>query len=189
MITNLNLQAKQRGAALVTGLIFLAVLSLLGVSAMKMSIMEERMSGNMRDRMLAMRAAEMGLRYAEQHILDNDPTTNTPKPIDGVTDFDTSCTDGICYYGAGAEPPIPAWTTYCTPSCPISYVTGGVFKVNGVTYTAPLLPQGVLPPTYLIEGMRKAAPGAGWRYYYRITIRAQGAKPGTVVWLQELFRP
>ena len=189
MITNFNLRAKQSGAAFVTGLIFLAVLTLLGVSAMKMSIMEERMSGNMRDRMLAMRAAEMGLRYAEQHVRDNDPTTNTPKPIDGVTDFDTSCTDGICYYGAGVESPIPAWTTYCTPNCPISYVEGGVFRVNGATYTAPVLPVGVPPPTYLVEGMRKASPGGDWRYYYRITIRAQGAKPGTVVWLQELFRP
>ena len=189
MIINSSLRATQRGAAFVTGLIFLAVLTLLGVSAMKMSIMEERMSGNMRDRMLAMRAAEMGLRYAEQHVRDNDPTTNTPKPIDGVTDFDTSCTDGICYYGAGVNPTVAAWTTYCTPTCPISYVTGNVFRTDGITYTAPVLPLGVPAPTYLVEGIQKTPPGNSMRYYYRITIRAQGAKPGTVVWLQEVFRP
>ena len=33
------------------------------------------------------------------------------------------------------------------------------------------------------------AGGSSWIYYYRITVRAQGAKQGTVVWLQEVFRP
>ena len=43
--------------------------------------------------------------------------------------------------------------------------------------------------TYLIEGIQKTPPGNFLRYYYRITVRAQGAKQGTVVWLQEVFRP
>jgi type IV pilus assembly protein PilX len=190
MIKNSRALIDQKGAAFVTGLIFLAVLTLLGVSAMKMSIMEERMSGNMRDRVLALRAAEMGLRYAEQHIRDNDSSTNTPKPIDGITDFDASCTDGVCYYGAGVSPPTTAaWTTYCTPNCPITYVEQTVFRTNGMEYTAPTLPLGVPAPTYLIEGIQKTPAGNSLRYYYRITIRAQGAKPGTVVWLQEVFRP
>ena len=181
---------KQVGAAFVTGLIFLMVLSLLGITVAKMATIEERMSGNMRDRMIAMQAAEMALRYAEQHIRDNDSTTNTPKAIDGVEEFDATCTAGLCYYGAGvAAPAVSASTTYCTPTCPISYVESNVFRTNGVAYTAPTLPNGVPAPTYIIEGIQKTPPGSGLRYYYRITVRAQGLKPGTVVWLQEVFRP
>lgn len=184
-----NLHLKQSGAVFMTGMIFLLVLSLLGLAAMKMATMEERMSGNMRDRMLAMQAAEMGLRYAEQHIRDNDPSTISPIPIDGLTDFNAACTNGLCYYGAGMNAPVPAWTTYCTKDCPIRYIVGNVFRVNGVSYTAPALPVGVPAPTYLIEGIQKTPPGNILRYYYRITIRAEGAKPGTVVWLQQVFRP
>lgn len=190
MNRNINLNIHQEGAVFVTGLIFMLVLTLLGVTAMKMATVEERMSGNMRDRMLAMQAAEMGLRYAEYHVRDNDPTTNSPRPIEGLSEFDTVCTSGLCYYGAGTNSPdVASWTTLCAPTCPISYVEGNIFRVDGVTYTAPLLPAGVPPPTYLVEGILKTPPGNVQRHYYRITIRAQGAKPGTVVWLQEIFRP
>ncbi len=182
---------KQQGAVFATSLIFLVVITLLGVTAMKTATLEERMAGNLRDRNLALQAAEMGLRYAEQHIRDNDPATNVPTPIEGVTGFDAACTGGYCYYGAGVDAPVnPAWRANCTPNCPLSYAAGTVFNTNGIPYTAPALPAGVLaPPTYLIEGIRKTPPGSGMRYYYRVTVIAQGAQPGTVVRLQEVFRP
>lgn len=196
MNANYCFQQKQHGATFVTGLIFLVVITLLGVTAMKTASMEERMSGNLRDRNLALQTAEMALRYAEQHIRDNDPTTNTPTPINGITGFDAACTGGLCYYGTGVAAPgepgnlgDPAWVTNCTPLCPIAYVAGTVFRVDGIPYTAPALPAGVPAPTYLIEGIRKTPPGSSLRYYYRITVRAQGAKQGTVVRLQEIFRP
>lgn len=196
MRNNLSFLKKQSGAALVTGLIFLMVLTLLGISAVRTASMEERMSGNLRDRNLALQAAEMALRYAEQHVRDNDPATNVPTPIDGLIGFDTTCTAGLCYYGAGIaargtpeNPGVPAWIAYCTPDCPINYVEGTVFNVDGVNYTAPELPVGLPAPTYLVEGIRKTPPGSGVHYYYRITVRAQGAREGTVVQLQEIFRP
>lgn len=197
MNANFCLPQKQLGATFVTGLIFLVVLTLLGVTAMKTASMEERMSGNLRDRNLALQTAEMALRYAEQHIRDNDPTTNAPAPILGVTGFDEDCPAGLCYYGTGVAAPgepgnpgNPAWVTYCAPFCPIIYNAGTVFRVDGIPYTAPALPVGVPAPTYLIEGIRKTPPGSSsLRYYYRITVRAQGAKQGTVVQLQEIFRP
>ena len=138
------------------------------------------------------------MRFAEQHIRDNDPSTTAPVQIDGILNFDPTCTNGLCYYGAGVPAPgepgnpvtTPVWLTNCTPLCPISYAAGTVFRTNGIAYTAPALPAGVPAPTYIIEGLRKIPPGGGSvRYYYRITVRAQGAKQGTVVRLQEIFRP
>ncbi|SFP82078.1 type IV pilus assembly protein PilX [Nitrosomonas cryotolerans] len=189
MNRNPSLRQKQSGIVFVTGLIFLLILTLLGVSAVKTASIEERMSGNLRDRHLALQAAEMGLRYAEQYIRNNNPAV--PPLIVGVTGFDATCTNGLCYYGEGVDAPtVPVWTTYCTPDCPISYHVGNTFSVNNVvTYTAPALPAGVPAPTYLIEGIRKIRPGSVIQYYYRITVRGQGAKPGTTVWLQEVFKP
>jgi type IV pilus assembly protein PilX len=68
-------------------------------------------------------------------------------------------------------------------------VEGTVFNVDGVGYTAPDLPDNLPAPTYIIEGIKKTPPGGGVHYYYRITVRAQGFRQGTVVQLQEIFRP
>lgn len=56
----------QAGAALLTGLIFMVVLTLLALAAMRTTILEERMSGNARDRDAAFQAAEAALRAGEQ---------------------------------------------------------------------------------------------------------------------------
>lgn len=60
---------NQHGFVLVTSLIFLIVLSLLGVMALRGSLFEERMSANDRDRAIAREYAEMALRDAERDIL------------------------------------------------------------------------------------------------------------------------
>ena len=60
---------RQRGAALVVALIMLLVMTVLGITAMQVTRMEERMAGNSRDVNLAFQAAEAGLRDAEGRIL------------------------------------------------------------------------------------------------------------------------
>jgi type IV pilus assembly protein PilX len=55
---------------MITALIFLVILTIMGVTAARMSSLEERMAGNMRDRAVAFRAAEMGLRDAERDIMN-----------------------------------------------------------------------------------------------------------------------
>ena len=61
---------RQRGAVLVTAMLLLLVLTIIGVTVMQMSRMQERMAGNSRDVNLAFQAAEAGLRNAEQFIED-----------------------------------------------------------------------------------------------------------------------
>jgi len=62
----------QRGAILVTSMLLLLVLTIIGVTVMQMSRMQERMSGNSRDVNLAFQAAEGALRAAEQFIGDQE---------------------------------------------------------------------------------------------------------------------
>lgn len=57
------------GFVLITSLIFLVVLSMLTLMALRKSLFEERMSGNDRDTYVAREAAELALRDAERDIL------------------------------------------------------------------------------------------------------------------------
>lgn len=59
---------SERGAALVVGLVFLVVMTLIAVTAMQSTTLQERMAGNVRDRSLAFQAAEAALRAGEQWI-------------------------------------------------------------------------------------------------------------------------
>ena len=166
---------RQRGAALLTGLIFMVILTLLGITAARMAGLEERMSGNMRDRSLAMQAAERALRDAEQDIKNSGR-------VSGLTNFVADCTNGLCYNGiAGYGTPI--WTT-------VSMTAAPSVEYGANTPAAPGDIEGLsASPRYLIEGIRKTPPGGGEDFFYRVTVRAQGANPNTVVWLQEIYKP
>lgn len=68
----------ERGSALAIALIFLLLMTLLGVSAMRSSNLQERMAGNLRDRNMAFQAAEAALRAGETWLLQlpNQATAN-----------------------------------------------------------------------------------------------------------------
>ena len=63
-----NAPCASDGAALVIALIMLLVMTVLGIAAMQMTRMEERMAGNSRDINLAFQGAETGLRDSEEII-------------------------------------------------------------------------------------------------------------------------
>lgn len=60
---------RQQGAVLVVGLIFLVLMTLVGVTAMRTGVLDERMAGNLRDTKVAFEAAEAALRNAEEDEL------------------------------------------------------------------------------------------------------------------------
>lgn len=61
---------SQQGVVLVVGLIMLVVMTLLAVSSMQSSSLQELMSSNVKDKVTAFEAAESAIRAAEQ-FLDN----------------------------------------------------------------------------------------------------------------------
>lgn len=75
-------KVRQAGAILVVSLLLLLVLTVLGLTAMQMTRMEERMSGNTRDRDVAFQGAEAGLREGEAQLetLTEEPITCTAAP-------------------------------------------------------------------------------------------------------------
>ena len=56
---------QQRGATLVVSMIMLLMLTLIGVAGMRDTMLQEKMAGNLRDRELALQAAEAALRQGE----------------------------------------------------------------------------------------------------------------------------
>lgn len=174
---------RQHGVALITGLIFLVVLTLIAITAARMAGLEERMSGNMRDRSLAMQAAERALRDAEQDI------TRPGSRISGLTGFVSACTDGLCYNGLAGNVSGVDWNT--TPVWSVVSMTAAPSVAYGSFTGAAAIAGLSAQPRYIIEGFEKKLPGSASKkaFFYRITVRAQGANPNTVVWLQEVFRP
>lgn len=211
----LSLFSGQAGAALITSLIFLSVLTILGMSTLGTALLESRMAGNARDRNIAFQAAEIGLRDAELFIRDSGRIVGNIVQELGVEAGNYTlqeCELGVCYNGT-------AWdangTNWITPSnqvwkkdefwvYAIQYQndTSAVGKVIGygaeeiLSIDATHIPPYVLPaelplvsrqPEYLIETFPQK-PGDN-RFYYRITVRGYGMRGGTRVLLQEVFTP
>lgn len=63
-----SLARRQGGAVLVVGLVFLTLMTLIGVTAYSVATQEERMAGNARDRLRALEAAELALRACENRL-------------------------------------------------------------------------------------------------------------------------
>jgi len=67
-LINHRIGAGQRGAALFISLMFLIILTLIGLSAANVGIMQERMAGNVQQSNLAFQRAEATLRGIEQRV-------------------------------------------------------------------------------------------------------------------------
>lgn len=60
---------KQQGAALVISLLILIIITIVGVSAMQSTVVEEKMAINANERNRAFQAAETALRHAEENFI------------------------------------------------------------------------------------------------------------------------
>jgi type IV pilus assembly protein PilX len=153
--------ARERGAVLVIALLMLLVMTVLGVTAMQMSRMEERMAGNSRDINLAFQGAEAGLRNGENglRVLTARPTTCGTAPCnlwrrEAIT---TSMRDQ----------PMTWWTTNGR-----EYGVAATTEVTGVTRDPMIVVEEVgFVPDSLTVGH---GPPEG-RNFYRVTSNSSGA--------------
>ncbi len=76
---------RQQGVALVMSMAFLLILTLIGITAMNTSALEERMTGNMVDKNYSLQAAESALLAGELMVkgLVAVPPLDPPNPNDG----------------------------------------------------------------------------------------------------------
>lgn len=172
---------QQRGAVLIFCLVFLLVLTMMGVSSMESAVLQERMAGNMQEYNVAFHAAETSLQRAENWLTDEIdwPATSA----DGSTrvwvrdSLDPSGTDSLQWWQDGGRDLSTWWNTNAVP----------VAAVEGVA-TA---------PHYVIEELSNVATGQSIgigsgvqsrvRVFHRITARGTGVGDAAVVQLQSTF--
>lgn len=174
---------QQSGVALVMGLVMLLLLTIIMLSAVQVTLLEERMAGNMKNTNIAFQAAESALRNAEAFIegqvkgvysssnpfrplnLINGPFQNTTDPL---------CVQGICGTISSSE----------------SVVISDLVEIDNAWKSADTgiedIPE---EPRYVIELVESyEIPGHAVRKAtFRITARARG-KDNSVVQLQSTYR-
>jgi type IV pilus assembly protein PilX len=176
-------QSKQRGVSLVIVLIFLVILSVLGVSAMQTSTLSSRIAKNELDRNLAFQAAESALRDGELDVRNQrfdrslcDPATQVgcrSTLLSGRSSFKATCPLGRCVHNDGVSP----WESTSV------WDNSGVSVQYGTYTGAQALPLVGRQPRYLLEAVRPDGLGTA-KPTYRITAVGYGASTSSQVMLQ-----
>lgn len=176
---NASLRKRQHGISLVIVMIFLVILSILGITAIQGSTLSSRIARNEADRNLAFQAAEAALHDAEQDIkglrFDNavcqaGTTGCRAQAIKRGDNFVAACTNGLCD-SAGLTPPV--WEDRT------KWVSGGGNVPYGTYTGATALPNVFQKPSYLIEYFP-----LGDAVVYRVTAVGYGASQSTQIMLQ-----
>lgn len=94
MAKQLKFLSRQAGAVLVVSLIILLILTILGVSVMRTTTLEEKMAAATRDKDIAFQSAEAALKAAEDFIQANDLVQANFK--DDCTGAVNGITSGLC---------------------------------------------------------------------------------------------
>lgn len=165
---------RPRGAVLIVSLLILLVMTLLGVAAMQSTTLEERMTGNMRDRSLALQAAETALRDAESFIegLVNTSVFNGTQGLYGEAQTEPGAYDPATWTSSrsrpysGTFPDVAAQPRYFIKNITVIAGDSGVLNIG---------------PGY---GARQTRGDVA---LFRITVRATGASDTAQVILQSHY--
>lgn len=170
---------RQSGVVLVVSLMMLVVMTLIGVTAMRGSNLEEKMAGNSRDRQLALQSAEAALRAGERTIEGNELNLS----------FTTSCSNGLCDCSDSSTCVKEVWfdNTLDVWNDNAKHITygGTIGTVNTqAKYIIEFL--GRLDNTSTNPSGVAGCPGCP--RMYRITSRGTGLTDNSVVMLQVTYR-
>ncbi|WP_198295681.1 pilus assembly PilX family protein [Imhoffiella purpurea] len=163
-ISVFQFRRQQKGAVLMISLILLVLLTIIGITAILSSSLDERMAANARARNLAFQAAESALRQGERFVLESawdklkdDVSSQHPNPDDD-----------------------DAWTN----------INWDKQKV----YTGPIgdgTDDVVARPSYVIEKLTatgSSLTGRDMTGIYRVTAYGQGSTATAVVVLERIVR-
>lgn len=168
---------RESGAVLIVGLVMVLLISIVALSAIRSSNLQEAMAGNMRDRNIAFQAAESALVVGESQVSIDSPTPH--------------CTGLTTCYLRSAQP-------YQLPQDSVIYLDDAEF--NAATRDSQLVLAGVeTAPRYMIEELAQFIPAEGSGQEqggggnltkmvpYRITAKGTGLGANTTVTLQTTY--
>lgn len=172
-IVSMKRFTQQRGTALAVGLLILLVMTMIGVTGMQTTSMEEKMAGNMRDRNLAFQVAESALRSGENYlsatgVLPAFANANGLYQPGNIAPYDWYKNDD-------------AW--WLIASHVRSFGTTNYSSVaTGTAYILEELPKVPEPTQSLEAGVLINAN------YFRVTARGVGGTPNAVVVVQSVYK-
>lgn len=164
---------KQSGSALIISLVILVVMTLIGITAMGSSTLQERMAGNSRDTALAFQAAEAALRDGEMYY------ENTVVSIGAAFDGSNA---GL--YPQGSIPNVLDDTTWTNSRAYSGSVDGVTAQPRYIIELLGEIDEGV--DNLNIQGYGESS-GIGNMTAVRVTARAQGGTANTRVMLQSNY--
>ncbi|MDD5033545.1 MAG: PilX N-terminal domain-containing pilus assembly protein [Methylococcaceae bacterium] len=188
-----SLSTYPKGVVLVTALIILLLLTLIGVTAMQSTTLEEKMAGNLRNEHLAFQSAEAALRAGETYL-----QAASVGPFNADTSSTKLALDQSGLYKPTLSPGSERW-------CQTDIWT----DAGSLAYSATLA-GGAAPPRYIIEDMSSytkctkadtcanvplaTTPGGSRKFgtvpdtgRFRITARGVGSTPDAMVLLQSYY--
>lgn len=179
---------SQRGQALLMALMFMVVMTIVGMAIVDSTSSDEKMARNFRDSDIAFAAAEAALRDAELHVSG---AWQWPYvPVD-LASFNSTCADGLC-------DATPASAQSFQPVDQLDFFGATApgsnsVALGSVTGTGSVAVQGVADqPRYMIEvvcTVLGAQTGPTCNKAFRITAQARGRSSNTRITLQEIYLP
>ena len=166
----INGYPRQAGVVLITGLIFLVMLTLIAIIAMQSTTLKERMAGNAFSRDAAFQAAEAAERAAEAVL-----SGASLPPFNGSK----AGYYAVLSNGASAD----YWKTYNWASGSVAY-SGSLTGVKEARFVIEALPAGSSSGG---DDSLVAKPLSGGEMF-RITARGVGADGASTVIIQSTFR-
>lgn len=160
---------KQKGFTLIVSLIFLVLMTLIGLTMFKSFTTDQMIAGNLREKSRAFYAAESALNYAKFWLTQpGNATTGTT--CSGMSNAPLVCNTAL------TSPTTLPWTTG------INY-TPPWMQVNAAGGTGTYAAQ----PTYYIQYI-PAPTSTSMASYYLITAAAQGGNANSVAVLQVVYK-
>jgi Tfp pilus assembly protein PilX len=178
---------RQSGMVLIVSLIILLLLTIIGVSGLRTTNLEERMAGNDRDQSVAFQAAETALRAGEAQANALFVAENLTNFCDGTFEANTNqqglyyspnINDGTCL--PCANNPKPAECTLPNPTNSATWTD----DANSVPIPDAKLLAGTTARyyvTYHYFYRNKGSDKTIDSYYFTVTARGVGAKGGEVI--------
>ncbi len=178
----LQTRYRQQGVALIMAMVFLMILTIIGVTVMSTTSLQEKMAGNVQDKHSAFQAAESALRAAESLV-----ETWAAKPTDFVNN-----TNGYYMPQPGSE--LPWWESIdWTPNAGAALTVAATLDGVSIQPTYIIEDMGQLPGTgggasSIVTGFAPPAAVSGDASMYRITARGIGRTDTAVAIVQSVYR-
>ena len=177
---------KQKGSVLLISLVLLLVLTIAGLASIRVTSLDERMTGNYRNEQVAFHSAEVGIQEAEAFVAD----TNF-----NLSAFTSDCNNGLCFDGSNPDDPGTCeadatfpWLVQANWSDASKY-RNTTIVLNGVSQQAKYI---VEFRCYLPREDNGPVPDPAilndWAELYRITVFATGGDEQARIMLQTTYK-